>query len=265
MLQSATCRKVLQYNTMSQSQAMIQTLKKVIRQQGKTYKDVAVALALSEASVKRLFAEKTFSLERFERVCEFVGIQISELIGLMEKQSLLISSLTHEQEKELVADTHLLLVAVCSLNHWTYDDIITTYTIDEFEGIQLMAKLDRMKIIQLQPGNRVKRMVDRSFSWLPNGPIQRFFERSVQSDFFKSTFNGPGEFRVFFNGMLSRKSNQEMVKKAQRLVQDFNHFHADDESLPLDERHGTSMVLAMRPWELKIFADLRRAEDKKVF
>jgi hypothetical protein len=50
---------------MSQSQAMIQTLKKVIRQQDKTYKDVAVALQLSEASVKRLFAEKTFSLERF--------------------------------------------------------------------------------------------------------------------------------------------------------------------------------------------------------
>jgi DNA-binding Xre family transcriptional regulator len=250
---------------MSQSQAMIQTLKKVIRQQGKTYKDVAVTLQLSEASVKRLFAEKTFSLERFERVCEFVGLEISELIVLMEKQAELIISLTHEQEKELVANVRLLLMAVLLLNHWEFPDITQTYEINELEGIQLMAKLDRMKIIQLQPGNRVKRMVDRSFSWLPNGPIQRFYERSVQAEFFKSTFNGPGEYRVFLNGMLSRHANKEMIKKTQKLVQDFNHYHAEDESLPVNERFGTSLVLAMRPWEIGIFAELRREEDSKIF
>lgn len=250
---------------MSQSQALIKTLKQVIRQQGKTYKDVAVALELSEASVKRLFAEKTFSLERFEKVCECVGMDISELVLLMEQQAELITNLSFEQEQELVADIQLLLVAVCLLNHWRFDEIIATYNINQHQCIQLMAKLDRMKIIQLLPGNRVKRMVDRSFSWLANGPIQRFYERSVQAEFFKSDFNGPGEYRVFINGMLSRQSNQEMVKKAHKLMQEFDHFHNQDETLSVDERFGTSIVLAMRPWEIAIFADLRRETDNKVF
>lgn len=250
---------------MSQSQALIKTLKQVIRQQGKTYKDVAVALELSEASVKRLFAEKTFSLERFEKVCEFVGMDISELVLLMEQQAELITNLSFAQEKELVANVQLLLVAVCLLNHWRFDEIIATYDINQHQCIQLMAKLDRMKIIQLLPKNRVKRMVDRSFSWLPNGPIQRFYERNVQAEFFKSGFNGPGEYRVFINGMLSRQSNQEMVKKAQKLMQEFDHFHSQDETLSVDERFGTSIVLAMRPWEMAIFADLRREADKKIF
>lgn len=250
---------------MSQSQAMIATLKKVLRSQGKTYKDVADALDLSEASVKRLFAEKTFSLDRFEKVCDFVGMEIAELIQQMDKQAERITSLTHDQEKELVGDIRLLIVAVCLINHWSYEEIIETYDIDQYQGIRLMAKLDRMKVIQLLPGNRVKRIIDRNFNWLPNGPIQRFYERTVQGDFFKSTFTGPGEFRVFINGMLSRHSNQEMIKKTQRLVQEFNYYNTQDESLSIDERHGTSIMIAMRPWEIKLFAELRRKPDTKSF
>ena len=156
-------------------------------------------------------------------------------------------------------------MANCLLNHWSFSDVIQTYTIDELPGIQLLAKLDRMKIIALLPGNRVKLRVSREFSWLSDGPIQRFYERSVQTDFLGSSFNGPGELRVFTSGMLSRQSNQQVMTKAQRLAQEFNQLHREDETLPLDERFGTSLVLAMRPWELAIFADLRRGEDEKVF
>ncbi len=46
---------------MSQADSLIETLKRQLRAQGKTYADVAEWLALSEASVKRLFAEKHFS------------------------------------------------------------------------------------------------------------------------------------------------------------------------------------------------------------
>ena len=250
---------------MSQSQAMIDTLKQVLREQGITYRDVAKAIDLSEASVKRLFSERSFSLERFERVAEIAGLSLSELVVEMDRRADLLTNLTQEQEKELVTDIKLLLMAVCALNHWQFDKIIATYRVDELEAIQLLAKLDRMKIIELMPGNRIRRMVDRTFSWLPNGPIQRFFERHVQSDFFKSTFNGPGEIRLFVNGMLSRQSNQEMIKKAQRLIQDFNHCHSDDEALPLDERFGTSLIFAMRPWELEAFEQLRREEDNRKF
>lgn len=250
---------------MSQSQAMIATLKQVLRSQGKTYQDVANAIGLSEASVKRLFAEKTFSLERFEKVCDFVGMEIAELIQQMDKQARRITSLSDDQEKELVGDIRLLIVAVCLINHWTFEEIIETYDVDQLQGIQLMAKLDRMKLIQLLPGNRVKRIIDRNFNWLPNGPIQRFYERTVQVDFFKSSFTGPGEFRVFINGMLSQHSNQEMIKKAQRFIQEFNYYNSQDESLPVDERHGTSILVAMRPWEIKLFADLRRKPDAKSF
>ena len=49
---------------MAQTTAIIDVLKKLLKEQGVTYLQVAQALGLSEASVKRLFAERQFSLQR---------------------------------------------------------------------------------------------------------------------------------------------------------------------------------------------------------
>ncbi|MBK1887801.1 helix-turn-helix domain-containing protein [Marinobacter sp. DY40_1A1] len=41
---------------------------------------VTDALALSEASVKRLFSEKQFSLKRLDKICALMGIEISDVV-----------------------------------------------------------------------------------------------------------------------------------------------------------------------------------------
>lgn len=51
---------------MSQTRLIVETLKRELRKQRITYRDVARRLDLSEASVKRLFSEKSFTLERIE-------------------------------------------------------------------------------------------------------------------------------------------------------------------------------------------------------
>ena len=45
---------------------LISTLKRVLKTRGVTYADLAERIALSEASVKRLFSQGTFTLERLE-------------------------------------------------------------------------------------------------------------------------------------------------------------------------------------------------------
>ena len=72
--------------------------------------------------------------------------------------------------------------------------------------ITFTATLDRLHIIELLPGNRIKLRIDENFSWLPNGPIERFFEREVQTQFLKSGFNSAGSLRVFVPGLLSERS-----------------------------------------------------------
>ena len=51
--------------------ALVEALKRTLKAKGLTYADVAGAIALSEASVKRMFARGDFTLQRLEEICRF--------------------------------------------------------------------------------------------------------------------------------------------------------------------------------------------------
>ena len=169
-----------------------------------------------------------------------------------------IDQLSEEQERVLVADTRLLLVAFLLLNHWTFEQIIAAYTIDELDGIRLLAKLDRLQIIDLLPGNKVRIRLSRDFEWRNNGPIQRFFEEQVQTEFFHSQFDGPGELRLVLNGMLSTHSLTIVQQRLQRLALEFANLVTEDRKLDIADRSGTTAILAIRPWSVGVFERYRR-------
>lgn len=250
---------------MSQTRPLIDTLKQELRKQRFTYKQVSKALDLSETSVKRLFSEEAFSIKRLEKVCELLHLDISDLVQLMQKNIELTTQLTRDQETELVSDVKLLLVALLLMNKLKFSEIVRIYDISETEGIQLLARLDRMKILELQPGNRVKLMISPNFKWIPNGPIQQFYESRVELEFLNSSFNEAGELRIFVSGMISRAAIAEICKKITHLAQEMSELNIESEALPLDERFGTSLMMAIRPWEIQVFEELRRVPDKRVF
>jgi DNA-binding Xre family transcriptional regulator len=250
---------------MSQTRPLIDTLKQELRKRRINYRQVADALELSETSVKRLFSDEAFSIKRLEKVCELLNLDISDLVHLMEKNIELTTQLSRQQEQELVSDVKLLLVTLLLMNKLEFTDIIAIYDISETEGIQLLARLDRMNLIELLPGNRVKLMVSPNFEWIPRGPMQQFFENRVQLEFLESSFTKAGEFRVFASGMISTSANAEIVRKMQHLAKEMYDMNLESEALPLEQRFGTSLMMAIRPWEIQVFQDLRRQADTRVF
>src|SRR6056297_3294281 len=250
---------------MSQTDRLLVALKDELRRQRKTYAQAARVLDLSEASIKRLFSERNLSLQRLDTLCNWLGLEISDLVRGMEAGLERVSALTPAQEQELVADERLLLLTLCLLNHWRFKDIIAAYRISETEGIGMMGRLDQMGLIEILPGNRVRLLVAREFAWLRGGPIQRFFEGRIQNEFFDCSFDGPGECLLVVNGMLSSQSNADIIRRMRRLAAEVNERHTQDKNLPDNQRHGTTLVLAMRPWEAEVFQRLRREPGRKTF
>lgn len=243
---------------MTQTEELIHALKRVLRSKGLTYADVATHIKVSESSVKRLFSSHNFSLARLQSICELADVEFADLVSLAEDNRRNIEQLSEDQELEIVSDTKLLLMTFLLLNLWKLQDIMASYQIDEFESIRLLARLDRLKIIDLLPENRVRMRLSRNFNWRRNGPIQRFFEQRVQSEFFRSRFDGPNEQRLVLNGMLSDQSIAIMRQRIQRLASDFDQLIKDDARLDIEQRHGTTAILAFRPWGLSAFEKLRR-------
>lgn len=234
---------------MAQSEAIIATLKRTLRASGLTYADVARGLGMSEANVKRQFASERFSLARIEQICQLMQMDLSELFQRYESSRSRITRLSEEQERELVADPLLLMIAVFVQNHLGYDDIIGRYNISERDCIRCLAKLDRLHIIDLLPNNRIKLRIDERFSWIPGGPIERYFEREVQQQFLRGGFRRNGATRLFFTGMLSEHSRQLIAHRLEALGREIADLQRQDAKRPTEERHNTGVLLALKEWE----------------
>ena len=243
---------------MSQAVAVVEALKRSLKAKKVTYAHVARELKMSEASVKRMFASHHFTLERFEQVCQLVGLGLTQLAREVDSENNYISHLTLEQEREIVGNSKLFLVAVCALNHMTLEQILATYDVPKAECIQLLLKLDKIQFLELMPHNRIKLKVSPNFSWLPNGPILQYFKKQAQHEYFRSRFDGPNEIIMVMNAMLSAASSARVVAKLRKLANEFSEMHNDDKLLLIGERRPASVVLALRPWELDDFNKLRR-------
>lgn len=243
---------------MSQVGCLIDTLKRQLRAQGKTYADVAQWLDLSEASVKRLFAEKHFTLARLECICDQLNIEFAELVQAMQAEELRPQQLTQAQEQSIVDDRELFLVAVCVVNGYSFDEIHHQYQLSEAECTRQLLKLERLKLIELLPGNRIRRRVAANFRWRSGGPIQQFFQAYIANEFFRSRFDGESEQLLVLNGLLSRAGNDEWQQIMQRLAKEFHALCERESSLPLHKRFGTTSVLAVRQWKYALFQDYTR-------
>lgn len=236
---------------------LMTTIKRGLKARGMTYRDVAISLALSEPTVKRMFSNGNLTVARLGQLAQILEMSLAELAQQAEAGHELIERLDVAQERELVADMRLLLVAICTLNHWSLIDIIQKYRIDQAECIKCLLTLDRMRLISLLPGNRIRLLVARNFEWLPDGPISRYFHSEGLTDFIDSRFADPTEKLVFVHGMLSEQAYAQLQGKLARLHREFAELHQESLKAPFAQRRGTGLLMAYREWEPQAFASLR--------
>lgn len=243
---------------MSEIAQLLATIRKQLKNQGLTYRDVARALKISEPSVKRLFASGRFTIDRLVQISNLLGYTLAELSKEAIAGQLLLRTLTEKQERELVSEPKLLVIAVCALNHWTLDEIVASYRIGNAECIKYLLRLDKLRIIDLLPGNRIRITVARDFDWLPSGPIQQYFQNRGLSDFLKDDFAHEDETMAFVHGIFTDPALAQILDELRRLRKKFAELHEESLSAPLSKRRGLGLLLAMRRWEPADFAKLRR-------
>lgn len=245
---------------MSKATALVEALKRELRARGITYADLAKRINMSEASVKRMFSHKNFTLVRMDEILQATGIDFRELAGNLEDDPKLISELNLTQEKEIISDPKLFVTAVSALNLIPMEHIVSVYQMSQAEVIKYLLRLDKIGFLELLPNNRVKLLVSHTFRWIPNGPIQTNFRALAAADFLDARFDQEDESMQLINVMLSKQSAGALLARLKQVAREFSQQHQDDSKLPFDERNPISVLLAARPWLPKSFKELVRAE-----
>lgn len=243
---------------MSTTADLVRVIKRELKAAQMTYADLAQALGLAESSVKRMLAQGDMPLSRVDAICRVLRLDFAELARRVADDRPLLHQMTLEQEREVVTDRRLLLVAICVLSQWTLEQMTTHYRLTEAECIQALVKLDRLGIIELRPLNRYRLKLAKTFRWRPHGPVMQYFREHALLDYFSGGFDGPGEGVQLVHGSVGRALAPLFLERLQRVAQDFAQQHQTDQKLAPEEREGYTLLLAMRRWEFEAFAAMRR-------
>ena len=243
---------------MSTTADLVTALKKELKSAQMTYAQLAQALGMAESSVKRMLAKGDMPLSRVDAICRVLKIDFADLARQVADHQPLLKELTQAQEAAVVADKKLLLMAICVLSQWTLEQITASYRLTEAEGIQYLAQLDRIGIIELRPLNRYRLKLAKTFRWRAHGPVMHYFREHALLDYFAGSFDGPGEGVLLVHGAISRSLASSFMERMQRVAQDFAQQHLADQKLPEREREGYTLLLALRSWEFEAFAQMRR-------
>jgi transcriptional regulator with XRE-family HTH domain len=242
---------------MSATAVIVRGVKARLRANGMSYKELAEQIGVSEPTIKRDLSRGRFSLERLDRICDVLGVDITDL--LQPADPVALTELSEEQEQALVANPKLLLVTYLVVNDWKFAEIVATFRLDENELVNILLKMDRLRIVDFRPPTRMRKLTARNFSWRKDGPVHVYFIRSIIPEFFNARFDGPGDEFRFMAGTLAPASVLRLQSSIQRVAAEFEQLTHQDIRLPLERRDGCTVILATRSWEYSEFSKLRRA------
>ena len=250
---------------MSTSHDLVAALKAELKAAGVTYAALAQQLGMSESSIKRVFARADMPLSRVDDVLRVLKMDFAELARKVADAQPPARELTLDQEQAVVADRRLLLVAMCCLSHWTFEQIVATYTLTEAQCVACLTTLDRLGVIELRPLNRYRLRVAKGVRWRPHGPVMQYFREHAVGEFFDGGFDGEGEMMMLVHGQLNPGQASSFVERLQRVGSDFAQQHLADQKLPPSQRRAYTLIVGMRSWLFAAFRDLRRDPDSDTY
>jgi len=220
----------------------------------------ADGMGLSEQTLKRIFACKDCSLERLEQICQYLQIEMRDVLKSAPKRRRLIEQLSHAQERVLAENKTLLIVAVCAMGLWRVEDMLAHLNVTETECFTLMRRLEAIGFLELRGGDQYRLLVAPDFSWNIDGPIMRLV-KGVSDDFFNHRFDGPGEVLKIVNVRASIQAQERLKLRLEQIAQEYADQVTVDSHLALQDRPVLSVCIATRRWVPAFLRDMLRSQE----
>jgi transcriptional regulator with XRE-family HTH domain len=236
---------------------IVETLKKLLKARGMTYAALAAALRLSTPTVKRMFSQRSFTLERLEEILRVLEIDFFELARMSHGRREGPVELSPEQEAALAKDARLFTVFWLLCNEWRFDEIVAEFRVGAAQITTYFARLERLRLIDWRPGNRARLRVPKHYVWRAGGPLRKAYGLKVVTEFMRSRFDAPQDAFHFEAQELSAESATVVKRRLERVAAEINELVEMDAAAPGKKRVTLGILLACRPWNISIVHALR--------
>lgn len=148
-----------------------------MKRQGLTYRELARLWNLSESSVKRIMSQEDLSLERIIALADRLGLALPELFQLSFLDENEPHSLSAEQDAFLASHPLAAYLYLRVLIREPLDDFAKAHGIPRPKLVQQLLKLEKIGLLEVLPGDRVRVRLKGPYRWQENGAMIRAYLR----------------------------------------------------------------------------------------
>lgn len=177
----------------SQLPLLVGALKRMLRMRAIGYRTIAETLGVSEPTIKRWFAGKALTVERLEKLCACADVSLLELVEFATRDAdARLRQLTLAQEQGLAEDHELAFIFVIILRGWSPAELWAEQGLEMSSLVRFLSRLDKLRLIDMLPGNGVRLLTVRNVEWRKDGPMRTQMSQWLKArSFARASSNAP--------------------------------------------------------------------------
>jgi transcriptional regulator with XRE-family HTH domain len=228
---------------------LMDALKQLCRSRGLRYRDVGALLGVTERTVKRWLSGRGLTLPVVEDLCNALGVTFLELCELAKADiDTRPTRLGREQARDLFSDLQLALVFILLTRGWSAQEIQRECRMPEALLIEHLVKLEKLKLVELLPGNKVRLLFARNIRWHDSPDAGRAFARGLRNLFIGMDFSRPNAVWSSQVVNISDQALEEILSKFQSLTLEIMR-KADAERDSPAQKSWQVLLLAAQPFD----------------
>jgi transcriptional regulator with XRE-family HTH domain len=216
-------------------------LKKLMKQQGFEYSELAKALRVSVPTVKRIMTKDDLPLERLIHIAAWLGTSVGEIFELAASDRPGTNSFSDKQEKFLAASPRALLYFHALFTGLQPNDIEARFKFGKKEAHTALAALEEAKLIEVWPQGRVRVMIHGPIRLSPGGAFEKAYREKVG----RSVFNEL-QRRAFGDKKLLKTSNPVLFRVFEMTTRPETLARLNTEMLDLIEKYRALSVQQLK-------------------
>ncbi|HLE11514.1 MAG: hypothetical protein A2504_05855 [Bdellovibrionales bacterium RIFOXYD12_FULL_39_22] len=204
------------------SKQLFVVLKQVLKSRKITYRMLCEKSSFSESTLKNMFHANNMSIDRLLEICQLADISFPDLVNLANKEDANDFSFNILQETFFAKNPHYYyFFRECFFEKKDLEQIKKEYKLSDKSVLKYILGLEKLGLLEVHPGNRLRFLVYGKLRWLHNGPwMKRFYPEFMKKIVQLQLENLDNEnFRTDFPGFftLPQRTYEDFGREIQEL------------------------------------------------
>lgn len=157
-------------------------IKRILKNRGYQYSDLAGALGVSTATVKRFLTRDDLTFERLVKIADWLNVSLHELMDASSSWRPGAESFTESQEVELAKDSRAFLYFHLLFVGRGRQAVVEEFAFPRKEEVRIQRLLERIGVVEVWPGDRIRFKVRGPLKLRSGGPLERaYFAKAVDT------------------------------------------------------------------------------------